>query len=164
VDEQVMVVDAENRPIGAAPRSEMRAKNLIHRAVYILVFNSKGELFRHQRTYTKDIYPGYFDVAVGGVVLADETYEVAADRELKEEMGIRDVPMQFRFDLFFEEPKSRVFGRVYSCVFDGEFVLQVEEILHGAFLPVETIVEEAKWLPYTPDGWMILERLLSNNY
>ncbi len=161
MEEKVMVVDAENRPIGSVPRSEMRAKNLFHRAVYILVFNSRGELFRHQRTFTKDIYPGYFDIAAGGVVLADEAWEAAAARELQEEMGIQEVPLKLAFDIFFEEPNSRVFGRVYTCVFDDDITLQAEEVLHGAFLSMETILEESKRLPYTPDGWMILERWLN---
>jgi len=161
MEEKVMVVDADNRPIDEVPRSQMRAQILFHRAVYILVFNSRGELYRHQRTYTKDIYPGYFDIAAGGVVLADEDWEAAAVRELQEEMGIQNVPLTFAFDLFFEEPKSRVFGRVYTCVFDGDITLQAEEVLHGEFLPIQTILEEAKRLPYTPDGWMILERWLN---
>jgi len=60
-----------------------------------------------------------------------------------------------------EEPKSRVFSCVYTCIFDGQISLQSEEVLHSAFLPMQTIMEEAKQLPYTPDGWMILERWLT---
>ncbi|MBW2132620.1 MAG: NUDIX domain-containing protein [Deltaproteobacteria bacterium] len=156
-----MVVDSDNRPAGAAPRSRMRAQNLFHRAVYVLVFNSEGKLFRHRRTFTKDIYPGYYDIAAGGVVLAVETYEAAAARELEEEMGIRDTPLAFLFDMFFEDPKSRVFGRVFRCTHDGDLVLQAEEVLHGAFLPIQQILADAEHLPYTPDGVMILKRLLN---
>ncbi len=157
-----MVVDAENRPTGAMPRSQMRASNAIHRAVYILVFNSREALFRHQRTPTKDIYPGYFDVAAGGVVLAGESYEAAAARELEEELGIQNVPLEFLFDLFFDTPRNRVFGRVFRCVFDGAMVLQEEEVLSGEFLSIETILKEAREVPYTPDGWEILKRYLES--
>lgn len=160
-DEYVMVVDAGNRPAGAAPRSRMRAQNLFHRAAYVLVFNSKGELFRHRRTLTKDIYPGYYDITAGGVVLSGETHEAAAARELEEETGIRDTPLAFLFDLFFEDPKSRVFGRVFRCVFDGKITLQKEEIIDGAFLSIQQILADAEHLPYTPDGRMILKRLSS---
>lgn len=160
-DEYVMVVDADNRPAGAAPRSRMRAQNLFHRAAYVLVFNSKGKLFRHRRTLTKDIYPGYYDIAAGGVVLAGETYEAAAARELEEETGILDTPLAFLFDMFFEDPKSRVFGRVFRCVFDGKITLQEDEIVHGAFLSIQQILAEADRVPYTPDGRIILKRLSS---
>ena len=81
--EIVQVVDEDNRETGAVTRREMRARGLVHRASYILVFNSRGELFVQKRTVSKDIYPGYLDVAAGGVVLAGESYEEAARRELE---------------------------------------------------------------------------------
>ena len=39
-DEIVVIVDEKNNIIAAETRSEMRSKGLIHRAAYILVFNS----------------------------------------------------------------------------------------------------------------------------
>ncbi|MBW1956868.1 MAG: NUDIX hydrolase, partial [Deltaproteobacteria bacterium] len=36
-----------------------------------------------------------------------------------------------------------------------------EEVLHGAFLPIQQILADAEHLPYTPDGVMILKRLLN---
>lgn len=86
-NEEVAIVDRDNRLIGSAPRHEMRAKGLIHRATYILVFNRKGEIFVQERTTSKDIYPGYFDVATGGVMLTGESYRQSAARELAEEPG-----------------------------------------------------------------------------
>ena len=41
-DEIVVLVDAENRVTGAAPRHVMRSGNLPHRATYVFVFNSPG--------------------------------------------------------------------------------------------------------------------------
>src|SRR5262245_25954953 len=87
-EEIVAIVDAQNTVIGAVPRREMRAKNLLHRSTYILVCNSRGELYVQKRTLTKDVFPGYYDPATGGVVLAGESYEQGAVRELEEEMGI----------------------------------------------------------------------------
>ena len=83
-DEIVTIVDENNRPVGTAPRRRMRAERLIHRATYILVFDPRGRLLIQKRTPDKDIYPGYFDAAAGGVVLAGETYEESAAREAKE--------------------------------------------------------------------------------
>ncbi len=79
-EEIIQVVDDDNRETATVSRREMRARGLVHRASYILVFNSKGELFVQKRTQDKDIYPGYLDVAAGGVVLAGESYEEAARR------------------------------------------------------------------------------------
>ena len=44
-EEEVLVVDRENKIIGSVPRSEMRAKRLGNRAAYTLVFNEAGQLF-----------------------------------------------------------------------------------------------------------------------
>ncbi|MEE9527401.1 MAG: NUDIX hydrolase, partial [Syntrophobacteria bacterium] len=57
-DEVVIIVDKENNEVGAVPRREMRAGRLPHRATYILVFNSRGELYVQKRTQTKDVFPG----------------------------------------------------------------------------------------------------------
>ena len=45
-----------------------------HRCTYVLVFNIRGELFIHLRTATKDVYPSHWDVAIGGVLAAGETF------------------------------------------------------------------------------------------
>src|SRR5262247_4252399 len=116
-DEIVAIVDEHNNVVGAAPRREMRAQRLPHRSTYILVFNSQGALYVQKRTMTKDVFPGYYDPAAGGVVLAGESYEEGARRELYEEMGIRDVPLTYLFDFCFEDERSRVWGRVFACVY-----------------------------------------------
>ncbi|EKD35115.1 MAG: hypothetical protein ACD_75C02052G0001, partial [uncultured bacterium] len=74
-DETVQIVDRQNRKTLELPRSIMRRDRLIHRAGYILVFNDRNELFVQKRTRSKDIYPGCWDAAAGGVVLAGESYE-----------------------------------------------------------------------------------------
>lgn len=159
-DEIVVIVDAHNNVVGSAPRREMRAKRLPHRSTYILVFNSQGELFVQKRTMTKDVFPGYYDPAAGGVVLAEESYEESAKRELEEEMGIRDVPLTWLFDFYFADEQTCVWGGVFSCVYDGVMVLQEEEVESGAFLPIRDIVRLAHTEPYTPDSMYVLSRYL----
>lgn len=160
-DEIVTIVDAENKVVGSAPRSRMRANSLPHRATYILVFNSQGLLFVQKRTPTKDIYPGYSDVATGGVVLSGESYHTAALRELGEELGIHDVPLKTHFDFYHENADNRVWGRVYTCVHDGEMELQEEEVESGAFYPIREILDQSRHEPYTPDGLYVLRRIIA---
>jgi 8-oxo-dGTP pyrophosphatase MutT (NUDIX family) len=159
-DEIVAIVDARNNVVGAAPRHEMRAKRLPHRSTYILVFNSQGELYVQKRTLTKDVFPGYYDVAAGGVVLAGETYEQGAERELEEEMGIRGVPLTRLFDFYFEHERTRLWGCAFSCIYEGEVVLQEEEVESGAFVPISDILRRAETEPFTPDGVYVLQRYL----
>jgi 8-oxo-dGTP pyrophosphatase MutT (NUDIX family) len=160
-DEIVVIVDQHNHVVGAAPRREMRAKRLGHRSTYILVFNSRGELYVQKRTLTKDVFPGYYDVAAGGVVLAGETYEQGAERELEEEMGIRGLPLKRLFDFHFENEHTRLWGCAFSCVYDGAMVLQEEEVESGAFVPVSDILQRAETEPFTPDGMYVLRRYLN---
>src|SRR5688572_7729079 len=116
-DEIVVIVDERNNVVGATSRREMRAKRLPHRSTYILVFNGGGELYVQKRTMTKDVFPGYYDVAAGGVVLAGEAYEQGAERELEEEMGIRGVPLSRLFDFYFEDATTRLWGCAFSCTY-----------------------------------------------
>ena len=159
-DEIVVIVNEHNHVVGAAPRREMRAKRLPHRSTYILVFNSLGELYVQKRTLIKDVFPGYFDVAAGGVVLAGETYEQGAERELEEEMGIRGIPLHRLFDFYFEDDHTRLWGCAFSCVYDGMVVLQEEEVESGAFVPVSDLLRRAETEPFTPDGMYVLRRYL----
>jgi 8-oxo-dGTP pyrophosphatase MutT (NUDIX family) len=157
-DEIIVIVDLKNNVIGAETRSVMRSKGLIHRAAYILVFNSSGKIFVQKRTMTKDVYPGYYDVAAGGVVLDKETYEESAGRELEEELGIRDVPLSHLFDFYYQDGNNRVWGRAYTCVYDGKIVLQEEEVESGSFLDVDEIFRIAGNELYTPDSLYVLKR------
>ena len=159
-DEIVTIVDEHNHVIGAVPRREMRAKRLLHRSTYILVFNSQGHLYVQKRTMTKDVFPGYYDPVAGGVVLAGESYEAGAERELAEEMGIQGVPLAQHFEFYFADDHNRVWGRTFSCVYDGEIVLQEEEVESGAFVPINEILRRAHTEPFTPDGLYVLRRYL----
>lgn len=162
-DEKVAIVDENNRVTGSAPRHEMRAKGLIHRATYILVFNGRGEIFVQERTKTKDIYPGYFDVATGGVVLTGESYEESAGRELAEEIGATGVRLQGRFDFYHQDADNKVWGRLFTCVYDGPITLQEAEVADGFFMAVDEVLALAAQRPFTPDGLVVLQRFLDEN-
>jgi isopentenyldiphosphate isomerase len=161
--ELVVIVDEHNAITGNAPRSVMRREGLIHRATYILVFNSDGQLFVQDRATTKDIFPGYHDLAAGGVVIAGEDYEESAHRELKEELGIVGVPLAFHFDFYGEYAGQKVWGRVFSCISDGPFVLQMEELTGGAFHEFDDVKEIISKEPCTPDSVYVFKRYLAKS-
>lgn len=159
-NEIILIVDEDNNVTGSAARHEMRSRCLPHRAAYILVFNSIGELFVQKRTMSKDIYPGYYDVAAGGVVLYGESYDESAGRELEEELGIRNAELAPHFTFFYNEGRNRVWGRVYSCTHDGELTLQAEEIESGFFALPQVVLALSEQEPFTPDGIYVLKRYL----
>lgn len=158
--EIVQIVDRENTEVGTCSRGEMRIRGLIHRACYIFVKNSSGDIFVQKRTTTKDIYPGYWDVAAGGVVLAGESYDLSAQREAAEELGITDCPFFAHFDHFYESGDNKVWGRVYTCLHEGPFVLQEEEVSEGKFVNPHEIAHLSESELFTPDGLQILALLL----
>ena len=162
-EELVRIVDEDNREIAVAFRDLMREQQLIHRASYIVVFNRAGDIFVQKRTQSKDIYPGYWDVAAGGVVLAGESYEEAAVRELEEELGIKKVKLRFLFDQFYSNEENRVWGRIFTCTHEGPFILQAEEVEYGRFMSPETALDYSSSEPFTPDGILLLQRLITEN-
>lgn len=149
--EPVDVVDDEGRPVGTVTRREMRARRLPHRSVYVLVFNRWGELFVHLRRPDKDVYPGHWDVAIGGVLATGESFDDGARREAREELGVAIEP-EALFPFRWADDVNRVHGMVYRARHDGPFELQAEEIVRGEFVAVDTIDARAAREPFCPDG------------
>ena len=154
-------VDRENRELGVVPRSRMRREKLAHRASFVYVFRSTGKLLVQRRTLIKDVWPGYLDLAAGGVVARGETYLETARRELSEEMGISGVELREHFDFWIEEPDAKAWGRAYSCVWDGPVVLQVEEVAEVLEVEVPEALAGRLGGAVTPDSLEGLRRLTS---
>ncbi len=159
-EEIVTIVDRSNRVIGEASRREMRARNLIHRACFILVFNDRRELFVQQRTMIKDVYPGRWEIAAGGVVAAGESVEESAARELLEELGVKG-ELRYFYEMYYEDRFNRVFCHVFRTSHNGPFVLQPEEVVRGEFMPLTEIVSRLGAENLTPDALPILDYLLN---
>lgn len=159
--ESIAWVDESDRLLGTLPRAELRERGLIGRGTYILLFNSEGELCVHRRTLSKAIYPGYWDVAAGGMVQGDETYAESAARELEEELGVSGVELTAHEQFFFDQPGNRVWCAVFSAVWDGPLELQPEEVLEARFMPVQQALDESAIEPYCPDSVAALLRFLA---
>ena len=156
--EMVDVVDGDDRVLRQVTRAEMRRENLLHRAVYLLVFDERGDILVHRRTITKDVYPGFFDVTVGGVVDAGEDYATAARRELAEEVGITGAAIEPLFEVRYADTVTQLIGRAFLVRHDGPIRLQPEEVVWAAFVPLaeaERIMREERCCP---DGVAVLRR------
>jgi isopentenyldiphosphate isomerase len=87
----IAVVNVKNEPIGAVndvisslPEGQYRS------ASSVFVLNEKGEILLQRRS-AHILSPGLLDKSVGGHVDVGETNEMAAQREMKEELGIENV-------------------------------------------------------------------------
>ena len=160
--EQVAWVDREDRLLGSLPRAELRERGEIGRGTFILLFNSSGELCVHQRTMSKALYPGYWDVAAGGMVGVDETYAESAARELYEELGVSDVPLTAHERFYFDCPDNHLWCAVFSAVWDGPLHVQPEEVQQACFMPVAQDLRLSQTQPYCPDSLAALKRYLDS--
>lgn len=158
-DELVDILDDDGRVVRVVTRREMRVGRLPHRCVYLLVFNARGELFVHLRTPTKDIYASHWDVAAGGVPSAGESWDEAALREGREELGVT-LGLEPLFPIRYEDPLVVVQGRVYRATHDGPFTLQPEEVVRGEFVPLEDALARIDREPFCPDGVVVLNEYL----
>lgn len=159
--ELVDVVDEAGAVVGVVTRREMRARRLPHRCVYILVFDRAGRLFVHQRTASKDVYPSYWDVAVGGVLAAGETFLAGAARELEEELGV-EAPLDEVAPFRFEDERTVVQAMIYRTVHEGPFRLQPEEIVRGEFVGRDAwsgLVARERFCPDGLEALAVLDRI-----
>src|ERR1019366_5274456 len=111
-DEWVDLIDDDGRRIGIGTRREMREQRLPHRCTYVLVFNERGELFLHLRTATKDVYPSHWDICIGGVLAAGETFDQGVRREIREEIGI-DAVAEPMFPFRYADERTIVQAMAY---------------------------------------------------
>ena len=158
-EELVDVIDDAGHTVGVVTRREMRAGRLPHRGTYVLVFNRRGELFVHLRTATKDVFPGHWDVCIGGVLLAGETFDRGAEREILEELGVTGMP-ETLFPFRYADARTVVQAMVYRLIHDGPFRLQPEEIVRGGFVPVAEVQAMMRELAFCPDGTIVFEEYL----
>lgn len=152
--EWVDVVDEQDRVIGVAERARVRRENLRHRASYILVLDDADRILVQRRTLGKDFCPGMLDACAGGVVTQGEVMEPSARRELAEELGIHDVPLQDLGTFYAEGEGYRVWGGLFSCRYQGLLQLQAEEVSEVYWMSLSEIAERAA--EFTPDSLLAI--------
>jgi isopentenyldiphosphate isomerase len=143
------VVNERDEVIGQQPRSEVHRLGLMHRAVHVLVFNARGQVFLQKRSMTKDRQPGLWDSSASGHVDAGEDYDACAVRELREEIGLRLSAAPHRLlKLAASAETDQEHVWVYRCEAEGPFRLHPEEIERGGwFVPAEV----TRWMAERPE-------------
>lgn len=160
--EWVDLVDDDDRVIGRASRSEMRAQRLQHRAVFIAVVSSAQvvpdsgrRLLVHRRAEHKDVWPGRWDLAVGGVVSSGESYDAAASRELAEEVGVRGVqPLPLGAGRYVDDDVA-LLGRCYVVHHDGPFTFDDGEVVEARWVTapeLESMLDGTDRVSFVPDS------------
>jgi isopentenyldiphosphate isomerase len=163
-DELIDVVDEQDRVVGQARRAESYARRLRHRCSFILVRDAEDRIFVHRRTATKRVFPSCHDMFVGGVVGAGETYDEAAWREAREELGVDALPApEFQFKFLFETPEHAWWSAVYQVRWDGPVSPQAEEVAWHTFLTEAELaerLEKGDW-EWVADGLTAYRELIA---
>lgn len=160
-DEILDVVDEHDRVTGQAPRGEVYARGLRHRCTFIQARDASGRLFVHRRTATKLVFPALYDMFVGGVVGAGESYDAAALREAEEELGVSGLPQPaFLFKFLYDGGELGTWwSAVYEVRCPSDVHPQVEEVgWHGFLTDAEVEARLGEW-EWVPDGRAAYDRL-----
>lgn len=142
------VVNDRDEIIGRNTRAEVHRLKLQHRAVHVLVFNARGEIFLQKRSMKKDCFPGAWDSSAAGHLDCGEDYDACAVRELREELGFESrAPLQRLFKLPATPETGMEHVWVYRCEAEGPFTLHPDEIERGDWFGPEHVT---KWMEERP--------------
>ncbi|MBO7147099.1 MAG: NUDIX domain-containing protein [Lentisphaeria bacterium] len=149
------IIDDSGKIIGRAARSECHGNPaLIHRSVRVVVYHPDGDsILLQKRSASKDIFPGRWDMAVGGHLDSGEEYADAALRELSEELGItRDVPLKVLYDIQVRNEVESENIRAFGLIHGGPFQIreeELDEVRFFSFAELRELVVEKEEL-FTP--------------
>jgi isopentenyl-diphosphate delta-isomerase len=137
-EEQVILVNDRDEPLGLMPKMEAHEKGELHRAFSVFIFNKKGELLLQQRASDKYHSPNLWTNTCCSHQRNGEVNIDAGKRRLQEEMG-------FVCDL------KEVFWFVYKAPFDnGLTEHELDHVMVGYFDKDPIInkkeVEDYKWM------------------
>lgn len=158
-DEVFDLVDEKDRVIGRVSRKDCHQNpDMIHRAVHVLVFNSKRELFLQKRSLLKDINPGMWGLSVSGHVDAGETYAQTAIRETKEEIGAF-LSLKYLDTCFLKLENESEFSAIFITEAEGPFELNSDEIEDGGFFSLDDI-QNRLWDEIAPASQMVFDHVM----
>ena len=140
---KVVIVDKNDNVVGSEDKETAFKNGLIRRIVRIFVFNSKGEMYLQRRSASMTTYPDTWDQSAGGHVDEGETYDEAAMRELREELGISTSTLD-RITKFYKEQDFKgqllkEFSTLYTTIFDGAIMLDQNELSGGRWFNLATV-------------------------
>ena len=158
-DELVDVVDEHDRVVATVTRRRMRAERLRHRAVFVVVTSSAGDLLVHRRSDAKDLWPGRWDIGVGGVVGAGEAWDDAARRELAEEVGIDAAPVPLRAGTYADADVDLV-ARCYRVVHDGPIAFADGEVAEARWVDATGLDALLATESFVPDSLALLAHVV----
>lgn len=128
--------DKDRKPLNKTHlRGEKMPEGSYHVVVHVCIFNSKGELLIQQRQPFKKGWSNMWDLSVGGSAVTGDSSRQAAEREIKEELGL-DI------DLSSEMPRMTI---NFEKGFDDYWMTTLDVEIDDLKLQYEE-VKDARWV------------------
>jgi len=141
--ELLIIVDANDNPIGAERRDVIHRDRLLHRAIHLFLFRPTGELMLQQRSAKKDMYPLHWE-CIGGHVAPGDTYEATAYREAEEEAGITMEQIEPICKVPASAKTDQEFLMVYRAVTEAIPCSNPDEVIAVEWKPLSAWHQEIK--------------------
>jgi len=130
-------------------------------------------LIVHQRAEWKDVYPGYWDLAFGGVCAAGERWLESAERELAEEAGLTTRTTAVRADDHmaiilpvaagrYADGRSETFGAIFLAFADRDPVPADGEVVAIERIPLGELAAWADSRSICPDSMAMVTPVVSS--
>ena len=137
-EENVILVNEADEPLGLMPKMEAHEKAVLHRAFSVFIMNDKGETMLQQRAKNKYHSPLLWTNTCCSHQREGESNIEAGKRRLQEEMG-------------FTAELTELFSFIYKAPFDnGLTEHELDHVMMGRFQGEPQInpseVEDWKWM------------------
>lgn len=149
-EEILSYYDDEIKEIGRATRSNIHSEGLLHMVVHCWVVDKdKQWLYFQQRAFDKKDFPGFYDICAAGHIFAGEKVEIAAIREIEEEIGLIVEAKKLKYvgsardRTYMNDFNNNEICQIYMCVVKKpKFLIgeEVEKIVKIPLLEYEKFV------------------------
>lgn len=144
----ITFVDGDDNVIGYGSKQEAIQGRIAHRVSNVILMRDDGDVLLQRRHDSLPSYPGRWDTAAAGHVDRGETYEEAAIRELREEIGVVGVILT-KVAYYFREDEALRFNTVFKVVFNGDVSADPDEVSATRWFRVSDLIAEINRHPDT---------------
>lgn len=157
LEEQVILVNEKDEPIGLMPKMQAHEEARLHRAFSVFVLNDKNEIMLQQRAAHKYHSPLLWTNTCCSHQRDGETNIVAGKRRLHEEMGFV-VELKEVFSFIYKAPfdnglTEHEFDHVMIGYSNTEPVINTEEVEAWKWMTVEAIKKDMQVQPEIYTEW-----------
>jgi isopentenyl-diphosphate Delta-isomerase len=157
IEEQVILVNEQDEPIGLMNKMEAHEKAVLHRAFSVFILNDKNEVMLQQRAHHKYHSPLLWTNTCCSHQRAGETNIEAGKRRLFEEMGFQ-TELKELFHFIYKAPfdnglTEHELDHVMIGYYNDAPVINPDEVEHWKWMSIEAIKEDMKQHPETYTVW-----------